>query len=154
VGDRVLPRHLFVGANWHLKKPDRDDAATAGERDAYLEANPHREALRRLFGIAGIDYGRADYSMLGESLQVWEINTNPTQLRMAERLTEAFAALDVAADAREEIPISLDPGLLRAAARQARARRRLLRRRELVEQALASRFVRPLRRAVRLLRDR
>ena len=153
VGDRVLPRHLFVSANWHLKKPDRDDPATAREQDAYLETNPHREALRRLFGIAGIGYGRADYSTMGESLQVWEINTNPTQLRMAERLTEAFAALDVPADAREEIAISLDPMLLLAAAREARARRRVLRQRELVEQALASPLARSLRRATRLLRN-
>ena len=99
-----------------------------------------------------VGYGRADYSMLGESLQVWAINPNPTQLRMAERLTEAFAALDLPADPREEIAVSLDPALLLVAAREARARRRVLRQRELVEQALASPLAQSVRRVARMLR--
>jgi hypothetical protein len=43
----------------------------------YLETNPHEQDLRKIFRLARIDYGRIDYAMLGDRLQVWEINTNP-----------------------------------------------------------------------------
>jgi hypothetical protein len=44
----------------------------------YLEDNPHAGQLRRCFELAHIDYGRIDYGLVGDSIQVWEINTNPT----------------------------------------------------------------------------
>ena len=43
-----------------------------------MEENPHQDALREIFGLAGIDYGRMDYGLLDGKVQVWEINTNPT----------------------------------------------------------------------------
>ena len=43
----------------------------------YLETNPHEQDLREFFKLARIDYGKIDYSILGDRLQVWEINTNP-----------------------------------------------------------------------------
>jgi hypothetical protein len=43
----------------------------------YIETNPHREWLESVFDLAGVDYGRIDYSMAGGRPVVWEINTNP-----------------------------------------------------------------------------
>jgi hypothetical protein len=153
VGDAVLPRHLFVSRHWHLKKPDRADADAAREVEAYLTQNPHEERLREIFRRAGIDYGRIDYSLAGDAIQVWEINTNPTVLRLAERLTEALERLGVASSAgHAPIRIHLEARLLAAGAREVRRDRRALRARELLAGILASRLTRPLRLAVHLLR--
>ena len=42
-----------------------------------LEENPFAEHLRKVFDIAGIEYGRADFGFYQGRLQVFEINTNP-----------------------------------------------------------------------------
>lgn len=47
------------------------------EEAEYLATNPHEQELRSIFAAAEIDYGRIDYALLGEQIQVWEINTNP-----------------------------------------------------------------------------
>jgi hypothetical protein len=39
--------------------------------------NPFGEKLRAVFRRAGIEYGRADFGLLGGEAQVYEINTNP-----------------------------------------------------------------------------
>ncbi len=85
----------------------------------YMETNPHERELRAIFRRARIDYGRIDYSMLGDRLQVWEINTNPIFLprpdkieierkgihrQFAERAAAAFAEIDV-----DGAPIDLEP---------------------------------------------
>lgn len=59
------------------------DTSEHGERAMqqhldYVLGNPHEAAPRRIFALAGVDYGRIDYGVRGETLQVWEINTNPT----------------------------------------------------------------------------
>jgi hypothetical protein len=43
----------------------------------YIRDNPHADALLRAFEVAKIDYGRADYTVLGGRVQIFEINTNP-----------------------------------------------------------------------------
>jgi hypothetical protein len=42
-----------------------------------LEQNPFAEHLRKVFDVAGIEYGRADFGFLNGRIQVFEINTNP-----------------------------------------------------------------------------
>jgi hypothetical protein len=44
----------------------------------YLVSNPHEAALREIFALAGVGYGRIDYSMKDGRLVTWEINLNPT----------------------------------------------------------------------------
>jgi hypothetical protein len=39
--------------------------------------NPYGPALARVFGLAGIDYGRADFGLVGGEIQTYEINSNP-----------------------------------------------------------------------------
>lgn len=53
------------------------DAGTAREEIEYIRTNPHRDALAKIFRIAGIDYGRIDYGLVDGTVQTYEINTNP-----------------------------------------------------------------------------
>ncbi len=108
VGDAIIPRHLFFGKNWCLKKPELQTQRTLELERAYLATNPHADRLRTIFDIADIEYGRIDYSMVGDRMEVWEINTNPVSIRpdqladpargashqeFAERFTAALEAL-------------------------------------------------------------
>ena len=43
----------------------------------FVKENWSADVLRRVFEIAGIEYGRADWGIVGGKLQVYEINTNP-----------------------------------------------------------------------------
>ena len=152
VADEVLPRHLFLSRRWLIKKPDLEGDAFAKERDAYLWGNPHAKRLLSIFRQVGIDYGRVDYSMLGDDPQVWEINTNPTILQLAERLTQAFERIDVAAaEPGSPIPVTLDRDLLAARAREAAGARRIQRRRAVVERLHALGVTRPVHLLARAL---
>jgi hypothetical protein len=153
IDGEILPRHLFMSRRWLLKKPDLEDPAFELERQAFLEGNPHASRLQAICHRVGIDYGRVDYSMLGDDPQVWEINTNPTVLKLADRLTEAFARIDVVTPADDAaLPITLDPSLLAARARETELERRAQRRRDLVESVHATGLTRPVRLLARALR--
>ena len=120
VGGTVIPHHMALDDHWQVKDgfgkdaletSARRDHFIAAERDFVMEGG-HVDLLRRVFDIAGIDYGRADFGFLGDRLQVYEINTNPTHghparvfgnihpereatLRFSEqRLHEALDAID------------------------------------------------------------
>jgi len=82
VGDLILPRSLFFSAEWMLKMPDRLDPELLAQELDYLARNPHAETLRRVFDLAGIEFGRVDYAVADGALQIWEINTNPVTLRI------------------------------------------------------------------------
>ena len=137
------------------------DEALIRENMAYIEANPHERWLRRVFGIAGAEYGRIDYGMRDGAPQVWEINLNPTigmppnhqrkrvdaaleDLREREReafhsrLRDAFVALD-RNDSGEEIDMSFSPALWARLAEEAAGQRR----RERVLAVLRSMYHRP-----------
>jgi hypothetical protein len=79
VGEDILARYLQFDRHWMVKAyADEPDPAWARQEYDYITRNPHQEALRQIFETAGIDYGRIDYGLLGDRIQVWEINTNPT----------------------------------------------------------------------------
>jgi hypothetical protein len=40
--------------------------------------NPFQERIATAFDLAGIDYGRADFGLVGGRVQLYEINRNPT----------------------------------------------------------------------------
>jgi len=122
VGDRIIPRHLIFSEKWMLKLPDILDPAAIAEERAYLESNPHERELRDVFDRAHIDYGRIDYGMLEDRLQVWEINTNPivmlprdryqrqhlpAQEFFAERIRSAFQAIDSSGPTQPMVSIAL-----------------------------------------------
>ena len=79
VGEHILPAHLLRGRRWMLKWDDSDHGEEAvAEHREYILTNPHRDWVRRIFDLAGVDFGRLDYGIRGDLLQAWEINSNPT----------------------------------------------------------------------------
>lgn len=91
VGGTIVPSHLMRGQTWvvksHVKESDwierRDDTYRLTPRAvdselAFVRDNPHGEILAKAFEVAKIDFGRADYSVIGGRVQIYEINTNPS----------------------------------------------------------------------------
>ncbi len=111
IGEHVIPWHLWASRRWVVAGPARVKTPEILEkRRRYVETNPHERELREIFRLARIDYGKIDYAMLGDRLQVWEINTNPRFVRstapaqsgrralrsqVPERIAAAFAEIDV-----------------------------------------------------------
>lgn len=78
VNGHLLARNKQCGPFWMVKSSlDRTDAQMMEQND-YIRENPHRDTLARIFSLAGIEYGRADFGVLDGAVQVWEINTAPT----------------------------------------------------------------------------
>lgn len=77
VGDRVFPWNLSFSKNWMVKASKMKDGELLAEEEKYVNGNPHADILREICSITRIEYGRIDYSMLGNDIRVWEINTNP-----------------------------------------------------------------------------
>jgi hypothetical protein len=79
LGGRIVPQHILRSADWNVKRSGlASDAAFAAEELDYVRSNPHAEALLERFRVAGIDFGRIDYGLVGGEVQTYEINTNPT----------------------------------------------------------------------------
>jgi hypothetical protein len=79
IGNAIVP-HLSVHDTVWLVKYGRTFDAIEDlyrEEHAMLEQNPFAGHLRKVFDVAGIEYGRADFSFFQGRLQVFEINTNP-----------------------------------------------------------------------------
>jgi hypothetical protein len=77
VHGRIVPRHLFFGRSWNLKRPSNHRDEQFDEEEAFMEGNPHEAQLQRIFSLAGVDFGRIDYAMVDGRVCTWEINTNP-----------------------------------------------------------------------------
>lgn len=153
VGQSIVPAHLMAGREWMMKSGTAERTLElAREELAYIERNPHEHWVREVFTLAGIEYGRLDYGVLGDRPQAWEINLNPTLGRrpghpgksmepaIAElwggarelahaRLREAFIALDYSSRS-SAIALRLEPALR---ARIARAHRKSRRHRAVLE---------------------
>jgi len=107
VGDHIIPRHRFLGRTWFVRGPDYLDDDTAGAELAWLNAFAETDQVRRIFDIAGIDYGRLDFAIIDGRVQAFEINTNPQTIGARQdplrqraddffgpRFTRALAELD------------------------------------------------------------
>lgn len=77
VGKRVFARHLFFDSEWMVKMKEEAPEERLAEERGFVAEFPDREEVRRLFEIAGFEYGRIDYSRAPDGLVVWEINSNP-----------------------------------------------------------------------------
>jgi hypothetical protein len=79
IGEAIVP-HISVHDTVWLVKYGRsfDNIEDLYQEEfALLQTNPYAEHLKKVFDIAGIDYGRADFGILRGRIQVYEINTNP-----------------------------------------------------------------------------
>jgi hypothetical protein len=112
VGSEVFGHHLVVEDSWVVKYGKEGvkhpEEYKAFEQD-FVKENWHADVLRRVFEIAGIEYGRADWGIVGGKVQVYEINTNPflsgdagspnptrraTMAMSTKKLCESLAALE------------------------------------------------------------
>lgn len=111
VGDRYSLDHIAVEKEWLVKYGDwylLSDPVIADEHNAVF-ANRYVDHLERIFELAGIEYGRADFQVIDGRPVIYEINTNPyipkfvpdpkpvrleTQMLARTRVAEAFAAID------------------------------------------------------------
>ena len=120
IGKGFVPRQMFAGRNWVVKIHELNTPDLAAEEAAFLDADPHRDELIRIFEIANIDYGRIDYTIVDGQVQVFEINCNPTIIgpvsgaalqsdesprgptyrKAIGRYIEAMEAIDVPAEGR------------------------------------------------------
>jgi hypothetical protein len=85
VGPHIIPVHIMFSSDWYVKNATMGGEQARREEWNYLNRNPHEHELRRIFRTARIEYGRIDYGLLGDRLQVWEINTNPGFLPLRGR---------------------------------------------------------------------
>lgn len=77
VGGHVFPKNVQFSKHWVVKATDFAGEEMLDEERRYVETNPHAGSLKEIFALARIEYGRIDYGMLVDAIQVWEINTNP-----------------------------------------------------------------------------
>ena len=79
LGDRYLPHAGAHDVSWQVKHGRLGVAGSDlyDEELAMIRANPYAEKVRRAFEIAGIEYGRADFGIVGGAVCIYEINTNP-----------------------------------------------------------------------------
>lgn len=78
IGDCIVPNHLLVSEAWMVKNNRALITAEFLEEEMeYLHSAGHAKQLRKFFDLAKCEYGRIDYSFLGDEIQVWEINSNP-----------------------------------------------------------------------------
>jgi len=79
IGRTIVPHISVHDSNWLAK---HGKLGIAGE-DLYreelnlIQTNPFAEHLQKVFDLAGIDYGRADFGFYRGRIQIYEINTNP-----------------------------------------------------------------------------
>jgi hypothetical protein len=81
----LIARHILFSRDWIDKDSDVVTDQLATEESRYIAEFPHDQQVREIFELAGIDYGRIDYSMLDGKLVIWEINTNPRILQSPGR---------------------------------------------------------------------
>ena len=85
VGRKVIGHHVGFDNQWIVK-----DAFDSGQLDThpnkeellsiertFVMQNQHKDILQKVFSIARINYGRADFSLYKDRVQIFEINTNP-----------------------------------------------------------------------------
>ena len=117
VGDRIMPQNRLVGRQWCVKKFEYFDETVIARDLAYIKSTEHNEAVRRVFDIAEVEYGRVDYSIVNGRLEFYELNTNPhNSYREMDDIPEsrdyftpifidALLALDCPADPKERVTI-------------------------------------------------
>jgi hypothetical protein len=79
IGDAIVPHISVHDTTWLVKYGRKFDNVEDlyREEHAMFQTNPFAEHLKKVFDVAGIEYGRADFGFYRGRLQVYEINTNP-----------------------------------------------------------------------------
>ena len=79
IGNAIVPHISVHDTVWLVKYGRTFDSIEDlyKEEHAMLEQNPFAGHLMKVFDVAGIEYGRADFGFFKGRIQVFEINTNP-----------------------------------------------------------------------------
>jgi hypothetical protein len=79
VGDRMLGYTCVHEDQWLVKYGKKGIATPELYEAEYqlVAENPYGPALREVFDLAGIEYGRADFGLVDGKPQIYEINSNP-----------------------------------------------------------------------------
>lgn len=79
VGNRLIGATCAHDDQWLVKygKPEVVPPELYDDEYRLVAENPFGDVLRRVFDIAGVEYGRADFGLVGGKPQIYEINTNP-----------------------------------------------------------------------------
>ena len=80
VGREVFAHHMVAEDSWVVKygkENEESDGKNERFEQEFVKGNWNADLLRRVFQIAGIEYGRADWGIVAGRVQVYEINTNP-----------------------------------------------------------------------------
>lgn len=79
VGDRLLGYTCVHDDNWLVKygQPGIAPLELYDEEYSFVAHNPFAAAVEPAFRLAGIDYGRVDFGLVGGQPQIYEINSNP-----------------------------------------------------------------------------
>lgn len=79
IGDRLLGYTCVHEDNWLVKYGKLGIATPElyDEEYSFVAQNPHAAAVMPAFELAGIEYGRVDFGIVGGRPQIYEINTNP-----------------------------------------------------------------------------
>jgi hypothetical protein len=79
IGGAIVPHISVHDTTWLVKYGRKFDNIEDLYQQEFemLQSNPHAEHLKKVFDVAGIEYGRADFGLYQGRIQVYEINTNP-----------------------------------------------------------------------------
>ena len=79
IGPAIVPHLSVHDTVWLVKYGQMIDSIEDlyQEEHTMLEQNPFATHLQKVFEVAGIEYGRADFGFFQGRIQVFEINTNP-----------------------------------------------------------------------------
>jgi hypothetical protein len=79
IAGEIIPSGIIFGDSWVVQMPNMPyDAYMLKERERYLRDDAHIDQLQRVASLAHIDYGRIDFALVKDRVQVFEINTNPS----------------------------------------------------------------------------
>ena len=98
IADRLLGYTCVHDDNWLVKygKLGITPPELYNEEYSFVTENPYADAAREAFDLAGIDYGRVDFGLVGGKPQIYEINSNPhveltPKPTLSERRNESIA---------------------------------------------------------------
>lgn len=79
VGDRILGYTCVHDDQWIVKYGKAAIATPEHYEEEYqfVAGSPYAEVLRPVFDLAGVEYGRVDFGLVGGRPQIYEINSNP-----------------------------------------------------------------------------
>ena len=114
IGEELVHGNLAFDTHWVVKYAGPVFGEQLARQRLAWDSKEHVPLLRELAERASVQYGRFDYAIVGDGIQIWELNTNPTLLFtpdryppdvrpdrrvVADRITNALARLAEGAQA-------------------------------------------------------